>query len=156
LSRLQGTCARIQLAGRGKRHRVFRSRFDQGTRPRREWTMECNRARGSIRLMRVVAGVGIALAGTWSCDVVEQLEPGTCTYTFECQVGEVCQEGRCVPASQLVGEGGAGDGEPGAGGSGGETGTGGAGGQGGAGGAGGEPEPHVGPLPRGGHPLASQ
>lgn len=75
--------------------------------------MECNRARGSIRLMRVVAGVGIALAGTWSCDVVEQLEPGTCTYTFECQVGEVCQEGRCVPASQLVGEGGAGDGEPG-------------------------------------------
>lgn len=102
--------------------------------------MECNRARGSIRLMRVVAGVGIALAGTWSCDVVEQLEPGTCTYTFECQVGEVCQEGRCVPASQLVGEGGAGDGEPGAGGSGGETGTGGAGGQGGAGGAGGEPE----------------
>lgn len=76
-----------------------------------------------------------------------QAADGACTYTYECPAGDVCQSGRCVPASGTlpVGEAGAdgGDDEPGQGGSGGAGGAGGDEGEGGTGGSEEEPSTRV-------------
>jgi len=97
----------------------------------------------------LVATLAIASAVLASgCDRGDQLlEAGSCQYTFECAVGEICSGGVCVAAQDRipVGEGGSGgSGAGGSGGAGGAGGTAGAGGSGGVGGTGGaEEQPRI-------------
>ncbi len=85
-----------------------------------------------LRAAGIALGSIVLAIGAWSCGDDALVDTAGCSYTYQCEVGEVCSSGRCVPASQLIpsGQGGIG----GEAGTGGDGGTAGAGGQGGAGG----------------------
>lgn len=110
--------------------------------------VETSHGRGPLRWISFAVGIAVVSAWVFACGDANLLGAGVCEFTFQCRIGEVCSEGRCVPAERFVPGGGAGGvaGEGGAGGvagSGGVAGEGGAGGDVGEGGAGGAAAPRV-------------
>lgn len=95
-----------------------------------------------LRRASTTIGTSLLLLFVTGCEIAEEPADSTsCSFTYQCASGQICQAGQCISAL-----------EPGAGGSGGETGGdggspaeggsgGGEGGSAGSGGTGGEPEP---------------